>query len=124
MNSGYILKVIDKIKENYDDADFRLDFNCVNKMVDGSTAVDINKLDIIANKYKKELNFIFCMERQVNLNTNFYSVYNPDLEYAIRLRNGMVKIYVVRKYKDNLTDKIKKILISGTDFDFYNLIVS
>ncbi len=62
--------------------------------------------------------------RQNNLNANSYFVYNLELEYAIRLRNGMIKIYVVRKYKNNLTDEIKNILINGTDFEFYNLIVS
>lgn len=124
MNSNYILMVIHKIKEIYDDIDFLSDFDCVNKMVDGSTAVDIKKLDFIANKYEDKFNFIFGMERQANLNTNFYPIYNPDLEYAFRLRNGMIKIYVIRKYKDNLTDKIKSILINGTDFEFYNLIVS
>ncbi len=124
MNNCYILKCIDKIKETYDDIDFLSDFNCVNKMVDGSTEVDIKKLDIIANKYEDEFNFIFGMERQANLNTNFYHIYNPNLEYAFRLRNGMIKIYVIRKYKANLTDEIKNILINGTDFEFYNLIVS
>lgn len=124
MNNCYILKCIDKIKETYDDIDFLSDFDCVNKMVDGSTAIDIKKLDIIADKYEDELNFIFGMERQTNLNTNFYYIYNPNLEYAFRLRNGMIKIYVIRKYKANLTDEIKNILINGTDFEFYNLIVS
>lgn len=52
MNNCYILKCIDKIKETYDDIDFLFDFDCVNKMVNGSTAVDIKKLDIIANKYE------------------------------------------------------------------------
>lgn len=93
-------------------------------MVDGSTEVDIKKLDIIANKYEDEFNFIFGMERQANLNTNFYPIYNPNLEYAFRLRNGMIKIYVIRKYNDNLTDEIKNILINGTGSDYYNLIVS
>ena len=124
MNNCYILKCIDKIKETYDDIDFLSDFDCVNKMVDGSTAVDIKKLDIIANKYEDEFNFIFGVEGQANLNTNFYPIYNPNLEYAFRLRNGMIKIYVIRKYNDNLTDEIKNILINGTDFEFYNLIVS
>lgn len=124
MNNCYILKCIDKIKETYDDIDFLSDFNCVNKMVDGSTEVDIKKLDIIANKYEDEFNFIFGMERQANLNTNFYPIYNPNLEYAFRLRNGMIKIYVIRKYNDNLTDEIKNILINGTGSDYYNLIVS
>lgn len=124
MNNCYILKCIDKIKETYDDIDFLSDFNCVNKMVDGSTEVDIKKLDIIANKYEDEFNFIFSMERQANLNTNFYPIYNPNLEYAFRLRNGMIKIYVIRKYNDNLTDEIKNILINGTGSDYYNLIVS
>lgn len=124
MNNCYILKCIDKIKETYDDIDFLSDFDCVNKMVDGSTAVDIKKLDIIANKYEDEFNFIFGMERQANLNTNFYPIYNPNLEYAFRLRNGMIKIYVIRKYNDNLTDEIKNILINGTGSDYYNLIVS
>lgn len=123
MNSNYILMVIHKIKETYDDIDFLSDFDCVNKMVDGSTAVDIKKLNIIADKYEDEFNFIFGMERQANLNTNFYSIYNSNLEYAIRLRNGMIKIYVIRKYKNNLTDEIKNILINGTDSEFYNLIV-
>lgn len=124
MNNCYILKCIDKIKETYDDIDFLSDFDCVNKMVDGSTAVDIKKLDIIANKYEDEFNFIFGVERQANLNTNFYPIYNPNLEYAFRLRNGMIKIYVIRKYNDNLTDEIKNILINGTGSDYYNLIVS
>lgn len=124
MNNCYILKCIDKIKETYDDIDFLSDFNCVNKMVDGSTEVDIKKLDIIANKYEDEFNFIFGMERQANLNTNFYPIYNPNLEYAFRLRNGMIKTYVIRKYNDNLTDEIKNILINGTGSDYYNLIVS
>lgn len=124
MNNCYILKCIDKIKETYDDIDFLSDFDCVNKMVDGSNAVDIKKLDIIANKYEDEFNFIFGMERQANLNTNFYPIYNPNLEYAFRLRNGMIKIYVIRKYNDNLTDEIKNILINGTGSDYYNLIVS
>lgn len=124
MNNCYILKCIDKIKETYDDIDFLSDFNCVNKMVDGSTEVDIKKLDIIANKYEDEFNFIFGMERQANLNTNFYPIYNPNLEYAFRLRNGMIKIYVIRKYNDNLTDEIKNILINGTGSDYYNLIVT
>ena len=124
MNNCYILKCIDKIKETYDDIDFLSDFDCVNKMVDGSTAVDIKKLDIIANKYEDEFNFIFGVEGQANLNTNFYPIYNPNLEYAFRLRNGMIKIYVIRKYNDNLTDEIKNILINGTGSDYYNLIVS
>lgn len=124
MNNCYILKCIDKIKETYDDIDFLSDFDCVNKMVDGSTEVDIKKLNIIANKYEDEFNFIFGMERQANLNTNFYPIYNPNLEYAFRLRNGMIKIYVIRKYNDNLTDEIKNILINGTGSDYYNLIVS
>lgn len=124
MNNCYILKCIDKIKETYDDIDFLSDFNCVNKMVDGSTEVDIKKLDIIANKYEDEFNFIFGVEGQANLNTNFYPIYNPNLEYAFRLRNGMIKIYVIRKYNDNLTDEIKNILINGTGSDYYNLIVS
>lgn len=124
MNNCYILKCIDKIKETYDDIDFLSDFNYVNKMVDGSTEVDIKKLDIIADKYEDEFNFIFGMERQTNLNTNFYYIYNPALEYAFRLRNGMIKIYVIRKYNDNLTDEIKNILINGTGSDYYNLIVS
>lgn len=124
MNNCYILKCIDKIKETYDDIDFLSDFDCVNKMVDGSNAVDIKKLNIIANKYEDEFNFIFGMERQANLNTNFYPIYNPNLEYAFRLRNGMIKIYVIRKYNDNLTDEIKNILINGTGSDYYNLIVS
>lgn len=65
------------------------------------------------------------MERQANLNNNFYPIYNPDLEYySFRLRNGMIKIYVIRKYNDNLTDEIKNILINGTGSDYYNLIVS
>ena len=93
-------------------------------MINGSIEFDIDKLYTIANNYKEELDFIFDMERQNNLNANCYSVYNPDLEYVIRLRNGMIKIYVLRKYKDNLTEKIEKILINVTDFEFYNLIVS
>lgn len=124
MNNCYILKCIDKIKETYDDIDFLSDFDCVNKMVDGSNAVDIKKLNIIANKYEDEFNFIFGMERQANLNTNFYPIYNPNLEYAFRLRNGMIKIYVIRKYNYNLTDEIKNILINGTGSDYYNLIVT
>lgn len=65
------------------------------------------------------------MERQANLNNNFYPIHNPDLEYySFRLRNGMIKIYVIRKYNDNITDEIKNILINGTGSDYYNLIVS
>lgn len=121
MDYNYMLKIINKIKEICDDNDFIEDFDYVNQMACGDIPINIDELKEIANKYKEELNIIIDMENHTGVSFNSYFL-NYWLEYAITLRNGLIKVFVYRKLKKDLNDNIKRNISEGNIITLYNLI--
>lgn len=121
MDYNYMLKIINKIKEICDDNDFIKDFDYVNQMACGDIPINIDELKEIANKYKEELNIIIDMENHTGVSFNSYFL-NYWLEYAITLRNGLIKVFVYRKLKKDLNDNIKRNISEGNIITLYNLI--
>lgn len=121
MDYNYMLKIINKIKEICDDNVFIKDFDCVNQMVCENMPINIDELKEIANKYKEELNIIIDMENHTGVSFNSYFL-NYWLEYAIALRNGLIKVFVYRKLKKDLNDNIKRNISEGNIITLYNLI--
>lgn len=121
MDYNYMLKIINKIKEICDDNVFIKDFDYVNQMACGDIPINIDELKEIANKYKEELNIIIDMENHTGVSFNSYFL-NYWLEYAITLRNGLIKVFVYRKLKKDLNDNIKRNISEGNIITLYNLI--
>lgn len=121
MDYNYMLKIINKIKEICDDNDFIKDFNHVNQMACEDMPINIDELKEIANKYKEELNIIIDMENHTGVSFNSYFL-NYWLEYAITLRNGLIKVFVYRKLKKDLNDNIKRNISEVNIITLYNLI--
>lgn len=96
MDYNYMLKIINKIKEICDDNAFIKDFDHVNQMACEDMPINIDELKEIANKYEEELNIIIGMENYTGVSFNSYFL-NYWLEYAITLRNGLIKVFVYRK---------------------------
>lgn len=121
MDYNYMLKIINKIKEICDDNFFIKDFDHVNQMACEDMPINIDELKEIANKYEKELNIIIDMENHTGVSFNSYFL-NYWLEYAITLRNGLIKVFVYRKLKKDLNDNIKRNISEGNIITLYNLI--